>query len=41
LNFGYKLENIQGFAFYPQTFHLEIMAVFSACLSSPIFPSKP
>jgi 23S rRNA (uracil1939-C5)-methyltransferase len=27
LNAGYSLESIQGFAFYPQTFHLEIMAV--------------
>jgi len=29
LNCGYELTNIQGFAFYPQTFHLEIMAVFN------------
>jgi 23S rRNA (uracil1939-C5)-methyltransferase len=28
LNAGYELANIQGFAFYPQTFHLEMMAVF-------------
>ncbi|MDR3000376.1 MAG: TRAM domain-containing protein [Fibromonadaceae bacterium] len=28
LNAGYTLTNIQGFAFYPQTFHLEMMAVF-------------
>jgi len=28
LNAGYSLENIQGFAFYPQTFHLEMLAVF-------------
>jgi 23S rRNA (uracil1939-C5)-methyltransferase len=28
LNAGYKLANIQGFAFYPQTFHLEMMAEF-------------
>jgi 23S rRNA (uracil1939-C5)-methyltransferase len=28
LNAGYKLADIQGFAFYPQTFHLEMMAVF-------------
>jgi len=30
LNEGYKLADIQGFAFYPQTFHLEMMAVFSS-----------
>jgi 23S rRNA (uracil1939-C5)-methyltransferase len=29
LNSGYELVKIQGFAFYPQTFHLEIMAVFN------------
>jgi len=29
LDKGYKLVDIQGFAFYPQTFHLEMMAVFS------------
>lgn len=29
LNAGYKLANIHGFAFYPQTFHLEMMAEFS------------
>jgi len=29
LNAGYKLADIRGFAFYPQTFHLEMMAVFS------------
>jgi len=28
LNSGYNLENIQGFAFYPQTFHLEMLSVF-------------
>jgi len=28
LNAGYNLENIQGFAFYPQTFHLEMLSVF-------------
>jgi len=28
LNAGYELADIQGFAFYPQTFHLEMMAVF-------------
>ncbi|MDR2583365.1 MAG: TRAM domain-containing protein [Fibromonadaceae bacterium] len=28
LNGGYKLESIKGFAFYPQTFHLEMMGVF-------------
>jgi 23S rRNA (uracil1939-C5)-methyltransferase len=28
LNAGYNLESIQGFAFYPQTFHLEMLAVF-------------
>ncbi|MCL1957083.1 MAG: TRAM domain-containing protein [Fibromonadales bacterium] len=28
LNAGYNLESTQGFAFYPQTFHLEIMGVF-------------
>jgi 23S rRNA (uracil1939-C5)-methyltransferase len=28
LNSGYKLAGIQGFAFYPQTFHLEMMAEF-------------
>jgi 23S rRNA (uracil1939-C5)-methyltransferase len=32
LNFGYELAEIQGFAFYPQTFHLEIMAVFKKYL---------
>jgi len=26
LNAGYKLKNIQGYAFYPQTFHLEMVA---------------
>jgi 23S rRNA (uracil1939-C5)-methyltransferase len=31
LNAGYELSSIQGFAFYPQTFHLEMMAVFE-CL---------
>jgi len=30
LNSGYELADIQGFAFYPQTFHLEIMAVFKS-----------
>jgi len=29
LNAGYELIDVQGFAFYPQTFHLEMMAVFS------------
>jgi len=29
LNAGYKLENIQGFAFYPQTFHLEMILLYS------------
>lgn len=29
LNANYKLESIQGFAFYPQTFHLEMLAVFN------------
>jgi len=29
LNAGYNLENIQGFAFYPQTFHLEIILLYS------------
>jgi len=29
LKAGYELKNIQGFAFYPQTFHLEMMAEFS------------
>ena len=29
LNAGYILENIQGFAFYPQTFHLEMLALFA------------
>jgi len=29
LDAGYKLTDIQGFAFYPQTFHLEMMAVFN------------
>jgi len=29
LNSGYELANIQGFAFYPQTFHLEMMAEFT------------
>jgi 23S rRNA (uracil1939-C5)-methyltransferase len=29
LNAGYELKNIQGFAFYPQTFHLEMLAEFS------------
>jgi 23S rRNA (uracil1939-C5)-methyltransferase len=29
LNAGYELVDIQGFAFYPQTFHLEMMAVFN------------
>jgi len=28
LNKGYNLESTQGFAFYPQTFHLEMMGVF-------------
>ncbi|MDR2554703.1 MAG: hypothetical protein LBC64_04670 [Fibromonadaceae bacterium] len=28
LNSGYELADIQGFAFYPQTFHLEMMGVF-------------
>jgi len=28
LKAGYELKNIQGFAFYPQTFHLEMMAEF-------------
>jgi hypothetical protein len=27
-NAGYELANMQGFAFYPQTFHLEMMAEF-------------
>jgi len=30
LNAGYNLENIQGFAFYPQTFHLEIILLYSS-----------
>ncbi|MDR2581102.1 MAG: TRAM domain-containing protein [Fibromonadaceae bacterium] len=29
LNAGYKLANIHGFAFYPQTFHLEMLAEFN------------
>jgi len=29
LNAGYSLESVKGFAFYPQTFHLEMMGVFS------------
>jgi 23S rRNA (uracil1939-C5)-methyltransferase len=29
LNAGYELANMQGFAFYPQTFHLEMMAEFN------------
>jgi len=29
LNAGYTLESIQGFAFYPQTFHLEMLSVFN------------
>ncbi|GHV17261.1 putative RNA methyltransferase [Fibrobacterales bacterium] len=29
LSAGYELADIQGFAFYPQTFHLEMLAVFS------------
>jgi 23S rRNA (uracil1939-C5)-methyltransferase len=28
LNEGYNLANIEAFAFYPQTFHLEMLAVF-------------
>lgn len=28
LNSGYELASIEGFAFYPQTFHLEMLAVF-------------
>jgi len=28
LNAGYNLESIKGFAFYPQTFHLEMIIVF-------------
>ncbi|MCL2283853.1 MAG: TRAM domain-containing protein [Fibromonadales bacterium] len=28
LDAGYELASVQGFAFYPQTFHLEMMAVF-------------
>jgi 23S rRNA (uracil1939-C5)-methyltransferase len=30
LNAGYNLESIQGFAFYPQTFHLEVLSVFAS-----------
>jgi len=30
LNAGYNLKNIQGFAFYPQTFHLEMLSVFGS-----------
>jgi len=29
LNAGYTLESVKGFAFYPQTFHLEMLGVFS------------
>jgi 23S rRNA (uracil1939-C5)-methyltransferase len=29
LNAGYELVSIQGFAFYPQTFHLEMVAAFN------------
>ncbi|GBU24323.1 ribosomal RNA large subunit methyltransferase [Fibrobacteria bacterium R8-3-H12] len=29
LNAGYNLESIQGFAFYPQTFHLEMLILLS------------
>jgi 23S rRNA (uracil1939-C5)-methyltransferase len=29
LNAGYELVDVQGFAFYPQTFHLEMLAVFN------------
>ena len=28
LDKGYKLQSIRGFAFYPQTFHVEMLAVF-------------